>query len=159
VLLEEVRAVTTRLEDAGIAYWVAGGWGVDALVGRQTRAHRDLDVAVDAVRLEEALAVHAELGYRRETDWLPVRIELAADGERWVDVHPVAFPDGPGGDGRQAGPGGSWFDYPAEDLVTGSIEGHPLPCLSAARQRVFHAGYPPRPVDEVDLALLAQLPR
>jgi lincosamide nucleotidyltransferase A/C/D/E len=29
---------------------LAGGWGVDALAGRQTREHRDLDVMVPAHR-------------------------------------------------------------------------------------------------------------
>ncbi|MDR2125703.1 MAG: aminoglycoside adenylyltransferase, partial [Prevotellaceae bacterium] len=28
----------------GIALWLDGGWGVDALAGRQTRLHNDVDV-------------------------------------------------------------------------------------------------------------------
>jgi len=39
---DEVHAVLDALGTAGIPTWVAGGWGVDALAGRQTRAHRDL---------------------------------------------------------------------------------------------------------------------
>ena len=155
MLLEDVLAVTSALRGAGIAHWVGGGWGVDALVGRQTRAHRDLDLAVDASRLDAAVALLATLGYHPETDWLPVRLELAADGERWVDLHPVVF-DGEG-NGRQEGLGGTYFAYPATDLVVGRIDEHPLPCLSAARQQVFHSGYAPRPVDVHDLALLARL--
>lgn len=31
---------------------LAGGWGVDALVGRPTRTHRDLDVLLDEARVE-----------------------------------------------------------------------------------------------------------
>jgi lincosamide nucleotidyltransferase A/C/D/E len=30
----------------GITVWVDGGWGVDALLGRQTRPHSDLDIAL-----------------------------------------------------------------------------------------------------------------
>ena len=155
MLLVDLLAVTEALRRAGIPHWVAGGWGVDALVGRQTRAHRDLDLAVDAERLDEAVALLRPLGYRPETDWLPVRLELVADGERWVDLHPVVFDAH--GDGHQAGLNGTCFDYPAADLVLGRIDGRPLPCLSAARQRVFHSGYPPRAVDIHDLALLAGL--
>ena len=80
VLLGDLLAVTTALHRAGIAHWVAGGWGVDALVGRQTRPHRDLDLAVDADQLDQAVALLRPLGYRPETDCLPGRLELAADG-------------------------------------------------------------------------------
>jgi lincosamide nucleotidyltransferase A/C/D/E len=155
VLLEDVLAVHGVLRAAGVAHWIGGGWGVDALVGAQTRPHRDLDLALDAARLGEAVRLLGELGYAPETDWRPVRLELAAAGERWVDLHPVVF-DG-SGDGRQAGPEGSHFDYPAVDLVTGSVEGHRLPCLSVRRQLVFHSGYDPRAVDLADLALLEGL--
>jgi lincosamide nucleotidyltransferase A/C/D/E len=105
VQLSEVLAVTTALQEAGARFWVAGGWGVDALVGRVTRPHRDLDLAVAAEDLERAVERLAVLGYHPETDWLPVRLELAAPGGRWVDLHPVAF-DGRG-DGVQAGLDGS----------------------------------------------------
>jgi len=155
VQLPDVLAVSTALSAAGLAHWVAGGWGVDALAGRSTRGHRDLDLAVDASALEESVAVLAGLGYAPETDWLPVRLELVAPGSRWVDLHPVVF--GPDGNGRQAGLDGQHFDYPAVDLVAGSLAGHPLPCLSARLQRVFHSGYPLRPEDEADLAVLAAL--
>ncbi len=155
MLLTDVLAVTGALGDAGVRFWLGGGWGVDALVGRQTRPHRDLDLAVDATDLDQAVALLDGLGYQPETDWLPVRLELAAPGERWVDLHPVVFDVR--GEGRQAGLDGTTFAYPAADLVTGRLDGHPLPCLSAGRQRVFHTGYLPRPQDLHDLALLAGL--
>jgi hypothetical protein len=44
----DVLAVRDVLSRAGCRTWVGGGWGVDALAGRQTRPHRDLDLAVDA---------------------------------------------------------------------------------------------------------------
>jgi len=156
MLLRGVLAVTDSLRAGGIGHWLSGGWGVDALVGRQTRPHRDLDLAIDARRLAGALLLLAELGYTAETDWLPVRLELAGAGECWVDVHPVTFDER--GDGRQAGLDGSHLDYPAGELVVGSIEGHRLPCVSAERQRAFHSGYPLRPQDQADLAALDLLP-
>ncbi|MGA1371782.1 MAG: nucleotidyltransferase domain-containing protein, partial [Pseudomonadales bacterium] len=36
------------LAGAGVDIWIDGGWAVDALVGRQTRPHNDLDIAVEA---------------------------------------------------------------------------------------------------------------
>ena len=77
---DEVHAVLDALGTAGIPTWVAGGWGVDALAGRQTRAHRDLDLLVDAERLEDCLSILTARGYAVETDWLPVRVEVGAAG-------------------------------------------------------------------------------
>ena len=129
MLLEDVLAVTAALSGAGVGHWLAGGWGVDALVGRQTRPHRDLDLALDAAALDAALHGLAGLGYRPETDWLPSGSSWPLPAPRWVDLHPVVF--GPDGHGRQAGLDGTHFDYPAADLVTGVLAGQPLPCLSA----------------------------
>jgi len=150
----EVHRVLDALATAGCRAWVAGGWGVDALVGRQTRPHRDLDLALDATGEAAALAALARLGYAVETDWRPVRVELAAPGGRWVDLHPVAFDAQ--GRGTQAGLDGTAFDYPAGCFVTGTIGGRVVGCLSVAQQVAFHTGYPPRAVDLADLALLGR---
>ena len=45
---EDVLAVLGALEAAGIPAWIGGGWGIDALVGEQTRRHDDLDLAFRA---------------------------------------------------------------------------------------------------------------
>ena len=45
---EEVLAVVDWLEARGAVHVITGGWAVDALVGRATRPHRDLDVIVEA---------------------------------------------------------------------------------------------------------------
>src|SRR3954454_23777170 len=97
----EALAVLDALTAAGCPAWIGGGWGVDALAGRETRSHRDLDLTVDARHEQSALAALNRLGYAIETDWRPVRVELVGSGERWVDVHPVVFDDT--GAGRQAG--------------------------------------------------------
>jgi lincosamide nucleotidyltransferase A/C/D/E len=155
VHFEEVETVLAGLERAGVGYWVAGGWGVAALVGRQTREHRDLDLLVEATKLEGCLRVLEQLGYRRETDWLPVRVEYVADHRGWVDVHPVRFFDD--GHGRQEGLDGQHFDYPPDVWTVGRLEHRPVPCVSAAQQRAFHAGYELRAPDVHDLGLLGGL--
>lgn len=147
----EVLRVLALLERA----WVAGGWGVDALVGEQTREHRDLDLALDARHEAAALEALARIGYAIETDWRPARVELAAADERWVDLHPVTFDAH--GHGRQPDFDGGHFDYPPECFVTGRIGGATVRCLSAEQQRRFHAGYALRDVDRHDLALLGGL--
>ena len=153
--LGEVLAVLADLAEAGCAVWVAGGWGVDALVGRQTRLHRDLDLAVDARIETMALRILERRGYRVETDWRPVRVELIAEGRGWVDVHPVVFDAT--GHGRQADVGGGQFDYPPEAFDQGALGGVCVPCLSRDQQLLFHTGYEPRAIDLFDLALLRRL--
>ncbi|MFG1921883.1 nucleotidyltransferase domain-containing protein [Cryptosporangium sp. NPDC048952] len=129
-------SVLGALAAAGCRAWVSGGWGVDALVGRQSRPHRDLDLALDASHEREALDALAQLGYGVETDWRPVRVELARAGCSWVDLHPVVF--GEAGHGRQAGLGGALFSYPRDCFVTGRIAGVQVGC------------YEPRDVDRAD---------
>ena len=92
---DDVTEVLDRLDRAGVRHWVGGGWGVAALAGRQTREHRDLDLAIDAEDLDTCLRVLSQLGYAAETDWLPVRIELRAPGHagstciRWTSARTV----------------------------------------------------------------------
>ena len=43
----DVIEIYTELERRGVRIWIDGGWGVDALLGRQTRPHADLDIAVE----------------------------------------------------------------------------------------------------------------
>ena len=137
-------------ERAGVAVWVAGGWGIDALVGRQTREHRDLDVLYrieDDPRIREVLAA---AGYIPDTDWWPVRVEFR--GPSYVDIHPLAF--APDGSATQSALDGTTFDYPASAFTAGTIAGRSVGCLSAAQQRLFHSGYELRDIDREDLAAL-----
>jgi lincosamide nucleotidyltransferase A/C/D/E len=149
---EDVIKVLDMLDRARVRHWVGGGWGIAALAGRQTREHRDLDLAVDAEHLDRCLQVLDQLGYATETDWLPVRIELRAPGAGWVDVHPVSF--SADGHGHQPDLDGGHFDYPPTAFTTGSIGGRLVNCLSAQQQRRFRAGYEHRPQDIHDLAEL-----
>lgn len=151
----EVRRVVAELTRAGARVWVGGGWGVDVLVGRQTRVHRDLDLALDASHETVAFSVLESLGYDVETDRRPVRVEFVARGRGWVDLHPVEFDSD--GRGRQADVGGRFFDYPPHAFREGMIEDVRLPCLSLEQQRRFHSGYELRDVDRQDLRWLALL--
>jgi lincosamide nucleotidyltransferase A/C/D/E len=80
------------LSTANVDVWLDGGWGVDALVGEQTREHKDLDLIVrDAhePRMREALATHGFIQVRG----VPQNFVLADERGREVDVHPVRFDD------------------------------------------------------------------
>ncbi|MFE9693770.1 nucleotidyltransferase domain-containing protein [Micromonospora sp. NPDC005806] len=152
---DQVIALLDQFAAAGLRVWVAGGWAVDAVVGRRTRPHGDLDLAFDATQQVPLLALLDRLGFVTTVDWLPVRAELTAPDGRKVDLHPVAFR--PDGSGVQAGLDGASFRYAPDGFAAGSIAGRPVPCLSVAQQLRFREGYPPRAVDHHDIALLRQV--
>jgi hypothetical protein len=76
----EVIEVLEVLGAAEIPVWLDGGWGIDALVGEQTRAHDDLDLVVarpDCARAQDALA---PLGFAQAPEiepGLPARLSCA----------------------------------------------------------------------------------
>ena len=154
VELSEVVRVLDALDGAGVRWWVLGGWGVAALVGEQTREHRDLDLAIDVEDWEATMATCAGLGYDTETDWWPVRVEVTSLAG-WIDLHPVRFDEA--GDGVQAGLDGETYGYPREHLTTATLGGRAVRCVSAEWQVRVHQGYESRPQDLHDLALLAGL--
>ena len=148
-------AVLTLLEDAAIPYWLDGGWGVDVLTGRETRPHRDIDINFDARYTDALLSLLAGNGYRKDTDWMPVRLELYSDALGYLDVHPIEFR--PDGSARQADRGGGWYEFAADYFGSTIFGGRKIPCITAKGQLAFHTGYTPRDKDLHDLALIRQL--
>ena len=149
---ERVLALLDALERAGVDAWIDGGWGVDALVGVQTRDHDDLDLVV---ALDDVPAIRESLGrsgWRDAEDHLPVRFVLAHPDGGQLDFHTVRF-DEEGG-GHQPQPGGGSFRYPPEGFVRGRIGGRSVPCISAEVQLLCHLGYEPGEKDRHDVRLL-----
>lgn len=153
--LDEVLRVVDAVREIGCRFWLEGGWGVDVLVGRQTRPHRDVDVDFDAAFEEAVLRGLVDLGNAIETDWRPNRVELVACGTGWVDLHPLVIDES--GDARQAALDGGWHEFPSEWFGSGSLNGVEIPCVTAEAQRVFRTGYELRPVDRHDLEELDRL--
>ena len=53
------RQVLSLLDGFGKPWWVAGGWAVDLFIGRLTRPHKDIEIALfrrDRLGLQEHLA-------------------------------------------------------------------------------------------------------
>ena len=79
------------MEELDITYWLDGGWGVDVLIGRQTREHRDVDINFDSRHTDGLLDALLAAGYVIETDWRPVRIELHHPERGYLDIHPFVL--------------------------------------------------------------------
>jgi lincosamide nucleotidyltransferase A/C/D/E len=150
--------ILERVALSGVNVCVGGGWGVDALVGMQTRSHADLDLVVDQ---RDCVAVHAaleSLGLIHDT-WvkpgLPARVVLRTDSGHQVDLYPVAVDEL--GNGWLRLGADAWSDYPAEGLgAVGSIGGRRVRCLTAELQLRRHLGYPLGDDDRHDLLILAR---
>ncbi len=155
--LSAVLEVVDAVRSVGCPFWFEGGWGVDALVGHQTRPHRDVDVDFDSRYEAELLEVLAGMGYVIETDWRPNRVELTATGGSRVDLHPLVIDRD--GHAKQAALGGGWHEFDRSWFTTGRLSGVPVPCVTIAAQRLFRSGYELREVDLLDLSELDRLPR
>jgi lincosamide nucleotidyltransferase A/C/D/E len=150
----EVLRVLEALGEGGVAAGISGGWGVDALLGRQTRPHDDVDLGIDASRLDLAVSLLAPLGYDVTADQRPARVELHAASGR-VDLHPIVWR--PDGSGIQQGFGDERFAYPPGSLsASGRIDGRAVRCATPELQVLFHSQYEPGDRDRRDMSALAE---
>jgi lincosamide nucleotidyltransferase A/C/D/E len=150
---DTVLAVLAALRTAQVRAWLAGGWGIDALLGRQTRPHRDADLLHDIADEARALTVLADLGYRPGLDARPVRFVLSTDTGHDLDLHPLHVAADTSA-WQAADEHGGRFEYPADCFTTGRIGEVTVPCVSVAQQIHFHQGYQPTDRDRADMAAL-----
>lgn len=137
------------LDSLNLRYWVDGGWGVDILIGRQTREHRDVDIDFDADFEGVLIDSLEKIGYTITTDWRPSRVELYHPIRGYIDIHPLIISESR--EAKQANPDGGWYHFRAEWFSTSVFEGRKIPCISVNAQRLFHSGYERREVDKIDL--------
>ena len=153
---DEVVCLLDLAEANGVTMWLDGGWGVDALLERQTRDHDDLDLVVelaDVPRLTETLVA---AGYEQVAGGPPKSFVLVDAGGRQVDVHPVVFDDARGGGVYEMDDGHEWV-YPASGFAgLGRVAGRAVRCLSAEVQVLVHDGYELTGKDYRELYLLHQ---
>jgi lincosamide nucleotidyltransferase A/C/D/E len=130
------------LATAGVQVWLDGGWGVDALLGRITRSHNDLDLVLALDDLARAVEVLVRSGFGVEEEELG-RVVLGHADHGRIDLHPVTFD--PRGDGVQvqppASPTASPLVYRSDGFVSGWILGRAVACISADVQVFARLGY------------------
>jgi lincosamide nucleotidyltransferase A/C/D/E len=146
-------SIVDRFEREKIDVWLDGGWGVDALLGRETREHDDLDLVAELRHTERVIELLGGLGYDVVPGAPPKSFVLVDRVGRQVDIHSVTF-DVEGGGVYQMEGGREWV-YPAEGFAgQGSVDGRAVRCLSPEVQVLVHAGYELTEKDYRELYLL-----
>ena len=159
---EDVVALYVLLVQRGVRVWVDGGWGIDALLGQQTRPHKDFDALVRFDDLATLTALLAQQGFTlkqiwEENRWVahPIPLQLISSAQRAgsavatafvvrngadqeLDLHVLTFDDR--GTGLPAWNTDVIFP-PAALAGHGTIARTPVRCLSAQMQMATHTGY------------------
>ena len=89
--VEQAQAVYDLLDRNGVQCWVIGGWGVDALLGRVTREHKDLDLLVLITDLPRYADIVQQHGFERKLEWSesqPIEVDALHFDSAFVDAHP-----------------------------------------------------------------------
>jgi lincosamide nucleotidyltransferase A/C/D/E len=150
---KDVIDICESLLNDGIQVWLSGGWGIDALLGEQTRPHKDLDVLLlldDVVRARERLSRD---GFQLKMLWSENRWDVDAAGVetatafvlqdtagREFDAHAMRMDAH--GNGIPAWEEAEGFIFSPQDLAgEGTIAGYAVQCLSPEAQMLIHRGY------------------
>jgi lincosamide nucleotidyltransferase A/C/D/E len=139
------------LEQHGLDVYVDGGWAVDALLGKQTRSHNDLDIAIPHEQVPIVRNLMAARGFheRPQPDSWECNFVLADAGDRRLDVHSYTLD----ATGRNVG----GVPYVAEHLTgTGVIAERSVRCIDPAWLVKFHTGYDVDERDHHDVRLLCE---
>lgn len=128
---EQLLEIRSELNNLGIKIWIDGGWGVDALLGKETRPHKDMDFIADKKFYSQIRNYFTEKGYK---------VSKEEPDDRWHFIM-----DGPGGqlDIMLVGlleEGGASYEPVGLDVEAfpafafegrGSINGVEVECISA----------------------------
>jgi lincosamide nucleotidyltransferase A/C/D/E len=136
--------------------WLDGGWAVDALLGAQTRPHKDVDIILRVADLPKLRETLADRGFEIRTGGTESNFVLADRSGLEVDVHAIVFDREGNGVYRLAN--GSDWTFPASGFGgRGVVQGVSVRCLSPEVQVLCHAhGYAPTEKDFRDMELLQE---
>lgn len=148
---EDVIKFVRLLHQNRIEVYIDGGWGVDALLGEQTRKHSDLDIAVEHINVPKIRSLLEAKGYSDviRDDTRECNFVLGDDQGHLVDFHSYTFDDN----------GNIVFgvEYPFDSLKgSGFINGYPVKCITPEWMVEFHTGYPLDEDDYHDVKLLCK---
>ena len=133
---------------------IDGGWGVDALLGHQTRPHSDLDLIID-IEQKANLLQRLQNHHFRPNTTADGTVLISEQGLK-LDLHFIRFNQS--GFGCFEFPDGQVWPFPKQAFEgSGKIGGITVRCLTAQAQLQCHAqGYIPQDKDIHDMKLLQQ---
>lgn len=166
VRAEDAVRIYKLLAANNIPVWLTGGWGIDALLGEQTRPHKDLDVLMlldDVVQMCELLDNEGFELYElwSENQWAvdsygnktATAFVLQDPAGRQFDAHAMRLDEQ--GNGIPAWEAPDEFIFTKQNLSgVGTIEGVPVQCITPESQIACHVGYELPEVQNRDLVLL-----
>jgi lincosamide nucleotidyltransferase A/C/D/E len=133
---QDVIEIVQLFEQNAIEVYIDGGWGVDALLGKQTRIHADLDVAVQHKDIAQIRVLLETRGYQDMPcdDARDCNFVLADNQGHQIDIHSYMF--------DSIGNHIYGIEYPYDSLAgNGSVNGYPVKCISPEWIVRFHTGY------------------
>jgi len=141
-------------ESHEIEIWLDGGWAVDAVLGAQTRPHKDVDIILRVSDLPRLWEILKRQGFTVKDGGTESNFVLADRSGLEVDVHAVVF-DQEGNGAYRMENGSDWI-FPATGFSgQGAVQGLRVRCLSPETQVLCHAyGYVPTEKDLRDMKLL-----
>lgn len=157
---EKVVEIISDLREIGIEVILDGGWGIDALLKKQTRPHKDLDFLINKPDVEKLKEYFANRGYAVTDDsqWWHFMLD---DGFSVVDVHVIDIDEAGNG---VYGPKEMNALFPADGLNgSGEILGLPVnsltpeyrvKCLTKKFGVVVRTGYSLTEKDYIDVKAL-----
>ncbi len=143
-------------DELGIKVWIDGGWGVDALLGEQTREHQDLDIIIpweDSAILTEALFARGFVDIPTD-DRTDRNFVMGHQTHGTIDFHVVELTEDGGAVYRPREI--DWIISESELNAVGYIGEREVRCLSADYQVRSHAGYTLQDTDFADMRALQE---
>ena len=144
--------IITYAEENEISIWIDGGWGVDALIGEETRVHNDIDLFVEEsngkkfieiLRGKDFIEVTEAYTTKSHTVWRDTK-------GRIIDLHIFKFNE----QGYIVFEG---EEYPPDVFSgIGKIGNKVVKCIDAENQVLFHLGYEHDENDVHDVKLLCE---
>ena len=152
VQLTDACEILRWAEGAEIPVVLDGGWGVDALIGRETRTHNDIDLFVEEkdyqafiemIKVRGFCEVTMEYTTEHHTVW-------ADDKARIIDLHSFRYAQ----DGQILYEG---CMFPAKTFSGKGVIGNiAVQCIEPESQVTFHQGYAFDENDVHDVKLLCE---
>ena len=152
VSVTDVKQILRLAMEAEIKVFLDGGWGVDALIGYETRTHNDIDIFVEKKDYHKFIQIIKDNGfYEIKMEYTTTSHTVWEDeNKRIIDLHCFEYTD----DDKILYEGNC---FPLETFTgRGKVEDIEVSCIEPYSQVMFHLGYEFDENDIHDVKLLCE---